>query len=92
MTIGGLVPSLAGGVGRYALVGLVGALAELDAYFFGDPVAAARGISQVAPRGGAASAFTSNNMVVVVRSKSATLRERIRRLLTSPEVKGTLEP
>jgi hypothetical protein len=66
--------------------------AELDAYFFGDPVAAAHGISQVAPRGGAASAFTSNNMVVVVRSKSATLRERIRRLLTNPEVTGTLEP
>jgi hypothetical protein len=66
--------------------------AELDAYFFGDPVAAARGISEVGPRGGAASAFTSNNMVVVVRSKSAALRERIRRVLTDPEVKGTLSP
>jgi hypothetical protein len=66
--------------------------AELDAYFFGDPVAAARGVSQAAPRGGAASAVTSNNMVVVVRSKSAELRERIRRVLTDPEVKGTLTP
>lgn len=66
--------------------------AELDAYFFGDPVAAARGIAEVAPRGGAASAFTSNNMVAVVRSKSTELRERIRRVLTDPEVKGTLSP
>jgi hypothetical protein len=64
--------------------------AERDAYFFADPVAAARDITQVAPRGGAASAFTSNNMVVVVRSKSSELRERFRRLLTDPEVKGTL--
>jgi hypothetical protein len=42
--------------------------------------------------GGAASAFTSNNVVFVVRSKSAELRERIRRVLTDPEVKGTLSP
>lgn len=66
--------------------------AELDAYFFGDPVAAARGIGRVAPRSGAVIAFTSNNMVVVVRSRSAELRERIRRVLTDPEVKGTLSP
>ena len=65
--------------------------AELDAYFFGDPVAAARGASTVAPTGGDASAFTSNNMVVVVRSTSARLRERIRRLLTSPKVSGIRE-
>lgn len=66
--------------------------AELDAYFFGDPVAAARGIGRVAPRAGAVTTFTSNNMLIVVRSKDEELRERIRRLLTDSEVKGTLTP
>jgi hypothetical protein len=106
MIDGGLVSGLVRSASQYGLAGLVGVLAcgcggdrgagidnaELDAVFFGDPVAAARGINEVAPRGGAATAFTSNNMVVVVRSRSAELRERIRRLLTDPEVKGTLSP
>ena len=66
--------------------------AELDAYFFADPVAAARGLSQVTPRDSAATAFTSNNVAVVVRARSAELRERIKRVLTDPAVKGTLTP
>jgi hypothetical protein len=66
--------------------------AELDAYFFADPVAAARGIRSVAPRSGPVTTFTSNNMLVVVRSPNADLRRRIRVVLTDPEVKGTLTP
>lgn len=66
--------------------------AELDAYFFADPVAAARGIGKVAPRGGPVTTFTSNNMLVVVRSPNTDLRRRIRVVLTDPEVKGTLTP
>jgi hypothetical protein len=66
--------------------------AELDAYFFADPVAAARGIGKVAPRSGPVTTFTSNNMVVVVRSLNTDLRRRIRVVLTDPEVKGTLTP
>jgi hypothetical protein len=65
--------------------------AELDAYVFADPVAAARGITQVAPRVGRRVRSRPTTWVVV-RSKSAELRERIRRLLTDPEVKGTLSP
>jgi hypothetical protein len=49
-------------------------------------------VSQVTPRDPAATAFTSNNMVVVGRARSAELRERIKRVLTDPEVKGTLTP
>jgi hypothetical protein len=67
--------------------------AELDVYFFADPVAAARGIGKVAPRrGGPVTTFTSNNMLVVVRSPNADLRRRIRVVLTDPEVEGTLTP
>ncbi len=66
--------------------------AEVDAYFFADPVAAARGITQVIQPDPETTAFTSNNMVVVVCARSAELREQLRRVLTDPEVNGTLSP
>ena len=62
------------------------------AYFFDDPVAAAEGISEVAPKESDASVFTSSNVVVVVRSKIAKLGERIRRVLTEPKVTGAPSP
>ena len=61
-------------------------------YFFGDPVAAARRVRQIVRRGDTTTVFTSNNMLVEVRGRDSALRNRIRRTLTDPEVRGTLTP
>ena len=66
---------------------------EVEAFFFGDQLAAARALRRLTlPDTASTVAFTSNNMVVVARGANEAARQRIRMALTVPEARGTLTP